>query len=77
MYHQADEIETLRHSFPTDRLTFVTFHDDDSVSAYLGSTWLCNEANRPQAEAEALFIIKAHGYGASWARAEFPTLVTA
>ncbi len=61
-------------SFPTDRLTFVTFHDDGSVSAYLGRQWLCNEASREEAEREALFLIAAFDNGATWAREEFPLL---
>ncbi len=61
-------------TFPTDRLTFVTFHDDGSVSAYLGRQWLCNEASREEAEREAIFIISAFDNGASWARIYFPGL---
>jgi hypothetical protein len=61
-------------AFSTANLTFVTFHDDNSVSAYLGSTWLCNEASREEAEKEARFIISAFDNGAGWARSEFPSL---
>lgn len=61
-------------SFPTDRLTFVTFHDDGSVSAYLGRVWLCNEDNLEAAEREARGIISAYDHGAYWAREEFPGL---
>lgn len=61
-------------NFPTDRLTFVTFSDDGSVSVYLGLVWLCNEANREEAEKEARGIIAAYDSGAFWARREFPGL---
>jgi hypothetical protein len=59
-------------SFPTDRLTFVKF--DDSVSAYLGAVWLCNEPSQNEADHEARGIIRAYDCGASWARQEFPGL---
>lgn len=65
-------IETA--SFPTDRLTFVTFADDHSVSAYLGNVWLVNEDTREAADKEARFIITAFDNGASWARQQFPGL---
>lgn len=61
-------------TFPADKLTFVTFLDDKSVSAYLGNTWLCNEDSRGAAEREAIFIINAFDCGAHWARKEFAGL---
>lgn len=62
-------------TFPTDRLTFVTFHDDGSVSAYLGPVWLCNEDSRADAEREAAFVLTAYRHAACWALVEFPGLV--
>lgn len=53
--------------FPSDRLTFVTFGDDGSVSAYLGRQWLCNEDTREEAELRAHFLIQSFDNGAAWA----------
>lgn len=61
-------------TFPPDRLTFVTWPDDNSVSVYLGDVLLANEPNRQEAEHEALFVIRAFDNGAGWARDEFPGL---
>jgi hypothetical protein len=58
-------------TFPTDRYTFVTFHDDGSVSAYLGTSWLCNEDSRKEAEAEANRVIRSFRNGDSWTVKEF------
>ena len=53
--------------FPSDRLTFVTFGDDGSVSAYIGRQWLCNEDSKPEAEERAIFLIQSFDNGAEWA----------
>lgn len=71
--HTADMV-FFKVAAKTDRLTFVTFADDHSVSAYLGNVWLANENTREEAEREAIFNIRAFDNGAFWAHKQFPGL---
>ena len=55
-------------------LTWNHYSDDNSYSYFIGGVFLAHADTKEEAQAEAIFIIRAYQNGAHWAREEFPQL---